>query len=33
MRQDTDLDSLRQRDDFKRLLADLTGSEKTGKKP
>jgi serine/threonine protein kinase len=33
MKEDSDLASLRQRDDFKRLLTDLTASEKTGKKP
>jgi serine/threonine protein kinase len=32
MKEDSDLDSLRQRDDFKRLLADLAARNKAGKK-
>jgi serine/threonine protein kinase/Flp pilus assembly protein TadD len=33
MKQDTDLDSLRERDDFKKLLAELLSGKEAGKKP
>jgi hypothetical protein len=33
MKKDTDLDSLRDRDDFKKLIGELTTGKEAGKKP